>query len=375
MFCKRGEALNQQELSALDAYINRVYRVIVLIVPGFCMGAAVFITFVEWQHWYPPIDPVLLAAFDLSTIVYMAIGIYFSRTGFGEDDIILPDKLKAAKKAIAAILIIQWNAVTFIWPFTDFWAFSLIFIICTAFFFDYVMTAIVSVGICLSLAASWIVGSNMLMPPFDRFFTFGIVLRLVGISLSVISVNVMVYLGGKFLVEELEKFVNYDTLTHLLNRRSMDGYLREAYLKAKAGKSTFCLMMLDIDDFKKVNDTHGHDCGDAVLRYVADTVSRGVRKKDNVFRWGGEEILILFNSDENRALEIAERIRRDIAAAPISYRNNVHVSVTATIGLAAYKNGANIQTMMDEADANLYYGKRHGKNQVVQSKMLQESAA
>ena len=334
-------------------------------VPLFCVCASVTITFLEVIGWYTPINPFLLAAFDLSTLVYMGIGIYFARTGFGEDGILLPDKLTAAKRAIAVILIIQWNAITYIWPFNDLWAFTLLFIICTAFFFDFALVGVTTLGITISAAISWIIGSDILLPDVDRFFTVNMIFRLVGISLMILTINMITYMGGKFLVEELEKYVNFDTLTHLLNRRSMDNYLRAAYSKAKTGKSTFCLMMLDIDDFKKVNDTYGHDCGDAVLRYVADTVSRGVRKKDNVFRWGGEEILVLINADEGRAADIAERIRKDIAASPVSYRNNVHVSVTVTIGIAPYGGGKNIQTMMDEADANLYYGKRHGKNQVV----------
>ena len=68
-----------------------------------------------------------------------------------------------------------------------------------------------------------------------------------------------------------------------------------------------CLLLMDIDDFKKVNDTYGHDCGDEVLKYVAGTVSTGVRKNDSVFRWGDEEILVLLNTDEEKAVWKASR--------------------------------------------------------------------
>ena len=359
--------MKTHELSALDAYMNRVYKMIVLMIPGFCLCAAATITVLEAEGWYPPINPFLLAAFDLSTIAYMGIGIYFSRTGFGEDGILRHEKLVTAKRTMAVILVIQWNAITYIWPYTDLWSYCLLFSISMAFFFDYNLVGLTSLGIALSLAVSWLVGNDMLLPAMDRHFTMNVAFRLVGLTLMLLSVNLITYLGGKFLVEELEKYVNYDTLTHLLNRRSMDNYLRAAYRQAQTGKATFCLMMMDIDDFKKVNDTYGHDCGDAVLRYVADTVSRGVRKKDNVFRWGGEEILILLNADEKRAADIAELIRKDIANSHVSYRDNVHVRVTVTIGIAPYRNGSTIQTMMDEADKNLYYGKRHGKNRVVGS--------
>ena len=123
--------------------------------------------------------------------------------------------------------------------------------------------------------------------------------------------------------------------------------------------------MMDIDDFKKVNDTYGHDCGDEVLKYVAGIVSTGVRKNDNVFRWGGEEILVLINADEDRAVAVAERIRHNIEKNIVHYRDDVNVNVTVTIGVSSYKGNKSIQEMMDDADAKLYYGKRHGKNQVV----------
>ena len=145
----------------------------------------------------------------------------------------------------------------------------------------------------------------------------------------------------------------------------MDNYLQAAQQQAKTGRTTFCLLLMDIDNFKKVNDTFGHDCGDEVLKFVAGIISNGVRKNDNVFRWGGEEILVLLNSDEQKAIEVAEKIRREIEKSVVNYRGEVKVSVTVTIGLSTYAGGKSIQDMMDDADAKLYYGKRHGKNQVV----------
>lgn len=175
----------------------------------------------------------------------------------------------------------------------------------------------------------------------------------------------LTHLGSKYLIDELEKYANYDTLTHLLNRKSMDGYLRAAHQKARNGKNPFCLMMVDIDDFKKVNDTYGHDCGDEVLKYVAHTIMSGVMKNDYVFRWGGEEICILMKTDVEHAVAAAERIRKDIEHDTIRYRDEIEVSVTVTIGISEYKELSSLQDIMDSADAKLYWGKRHGKNQVV----------
>lgn len=357
--------MNQHEMTALDAYINRVYKIIVLIIPIFCLCAAGTITFMQAHGWYPPIDPILLVLFDLSTVVYLLIGIYFIRTGFGEDGIVLPQKLRAAKVTMATIVVIQWNAISYLWPFTDFWAYLLLFTIVEGFFFDSKLVAWSSLAIASSLVISWFLGSDMLLPERNELFMANLTFRIVGLTLMLLSINIITYFGGKFLVEELEKYVNYDTLTHLLTRRSMGNYLQAAHEHAETGKTTFCLMLMDIDDFKKVNDTYGHDCGDEVLRYVASVVSTGVRKNDHVFRWGGEEILVLLNADEAKAVAAAERIRHDIEKDAVNYRDEVNVHVTVTIGISSYHGGTSIQDMMDDADAKLYYGKRHGKNQVV----------
>ena len=357
--------MKKWEMSALDAYTNRVYRIIVLIIPIFCLCASTTITTLHFIGWYPDINETAMWLFDLSDIIYLSIGIYFIRTGFGEDGIVRPDKLKLAKYTMAVIVIIQWNAISYIWPFTDFWAYCLLFVIVEAFFFDVKLVAFSTAGISLSMFISWFIGNERLLPTGDEYFFANMTFRIVGLVLMLLSLNIITYFGGHFLVEELEKYVNYDTLTHLLNRRSMDNYLQAACKQAKTGLTTFCLLMMDIDDFKKVNDTYGHDCGDEVLKYVAHTISTGVKKNDNVFRWGGEEILVLLNTDFEKAVAAAERIRADIAHDAMNYRGTTKVSVTVTIGVSPYTAGATIQQMMDDADKKLYYGKHHGKNQVV----------
>lgn len=357
--------MGKWEMSALDAYTNRVYKIIVLIIPIFCLCASTTITTLHFIGWYPDINETAMWLFDLSDVIYLSIGIYFIKTGFREDGIVYPDKLHAAKYTMAVIVIIQWNAISYIWPFTDFWAYCLLFTIVEAFFFDVKLVAFSTVGISVSMFISWFLKGGLLLPTEDNYFFANMTFRMVGLVLMLLSINIITYFGGHFLVEELEKYVNYDTLTHLLNRRSMDNYLQAAHRQAKTGQATFCLMMMDIDDFKKVNDTYGHDCGDEVLRYVAHTISTGVKKNDYVFRWGGEEILVLLNTDFDKALAAAERIRADIARDPVDYRGTTKVPVTITIGVSPYTVGATIQQMMDDADAKLYYGKKHGKNQVV----------
>ncbi len=164
----------------------------------------------------------------------------------------------------------------------------------------------------------------------------------------------------------LGKIANYDPLTRLLNRRSMSTYLKEAVEYAENNQQNFCLVLADIDDFKKFNDTYGHDCGDEVLVTVANMISGSVREDDYVCRWGGEEILVLLRADLEISVQIAERICRDIASNVINYKNS-EVKVTLTMGASAYSPEKTIEAMIEEADQNLYRGKRNGKNQVVAS--------
>ena len=165
----------------------------------------------------------------------------------------------------------------------------------------------------------------------------------------------------------LGKIANYDPLTHLLNRRSMSGHMKDAYALAETEEQPFCLVLADIDNFKRFNDTYGHDCGDEVLIMVADTISGNVREDDYVCRWGGEEILALLRADLDTAGRIAGRICGDIASKVLQYKD-ADVNVTVTMGVSEYREGKTIRSMIEEADENLYKGKRNGKNQVVCSK-------
>ena len=164
--------------------------------------------------------------------------------------------------------------------------------------------------------------------------------------------------------QALEEIAKFDPLTHLLNRRSMDAYMHQVMRKAMETQEVFCLIMADIDNFKKFNDTYGHDCGDKVLISVADTISSCVRDVDYVCRWGGEEILMLVQADLEYAYKIAERICREVEEREIFYNGTI-VHVTVTMGVADYQEGISIRSIIEKADQNLYKGKTNGKNQVV----------
>lgn len=162
----------------------------------------------------------------------------------------------------------------------------------------------------------------------------------------------------------LEKLANFDPLTHLLNRRSMDIYLEESCYRAVKKQESFCLIMADIDDFKKINDTYGHAAGDKVLLEVSNIITGEVRDNDHVCRWGGEEILILLKSDIDSARGVAERICRNISDRDIDI-GEAMIRATMTLGIAQYRIGETIEDTVERADKCMYDGKILGKNRVV----------
>lgn len=161
----------------------------------------------------------------------------------------------------------------------------------------------------------------------------------------------------------LDQLANTDPLTGLYNRRSMNVFLEQA-LKSD---SSFAVVMCDIDDFKKINDTYGHDFGDIVLQEIAQITTENVNECGYVCRWGGEEILLLIsNSTKEKTRQIAEDIRSSVDSHRfLSESGKASVHCTLTLGVAEYEKGKTIEEVITRADYNLYCGKRNGKNMVV----------
>lgn len=164
--------------------------------------------------------------------------------------------------------------------------------------------------------------------------------------------------------EQLHEMAHKDPLTHLMNRRYMNQILQQKMEQLKSTGKRFSLILGDIDDFKKVNDTYGHDAGDYVLVTVSEIISSSVREGDAVCRWGGEEILILVHDPLNSAANAAERIRKNIAEHPFNYEGQ-DIKVTMTFGVCESIPGYRIEDLVQRADEHLYTGKKSGKNIVV----------
>lgn len=164
----------------------------------------------------------------------------------------------------------------------------------------------------------------------------------------------------------LERMATHDQLTGLYNRHHFINTFEQEMSRCRRYNNELALMMLDIDYFKKVNDSCGHNFGDYVLQQFAGRLLSTVRKTDSVFRFGGEEFVILLpETDPNCCYSVAEKIRKACAKEPFSADSNLK-TVTVSIGIAAY-HGQPLQKNSDLitfADKALYQAKENGRNQV-----------
>ncbi len=173
-----------------------------------------------------------------------------------------------------------------------------------------------------------------------------------------------------FLRTRLEESVEHavtDSLTGLHNRRYMEIHLRRLLEEAASGERPLSLLVADIDHFKAINDTHGHDVGDRVLHEFAKRLRRNTRGIDFACRLGGEEFVIIMpDTNIQSARVVAERLRTCIASQPFQIGPSLQVSVTASVGLAMLEGGQDTpEQLFKRADKALYAAKREGRNRVV----------
>ena len=163
---------------------------------------------------------------------------------------------------------------------------------------------------------------------------------------------------------ELAQQARYDNLTGLMNRRYLTEYMHEVH--ETENMENYWLAILDIDDFKMVNDQHGHLCGDFVLRSVAEIIN-DCCEDCMVCRWGGEEFMIV-GTDHNHGVgmdALLENIRSTVAAKEFIYNDSINLHLTVTMGAARYRSSDSMDMWVNLADTRLYNGKQTGKNKVV----------
>ena len=162
--------------------------------------------------------------------------------------------------------------------------------------------------------------------------------------------------------ESALRLSRFDALTGLFTRGAFFGAVEREIKRVERSGRGFCLVMLDLDDLKPVNDTFGHLAGDSVIRQIAEIIRRSVRVFDVCTRFGGEEFAIVMpGSAADDAVRVAERIRQRIEMCrPVEI---VPMHTTASIGIAISSGDLNVPDLISEADRALYLAKRDGKNQ------------
>ncbi len=167
----------------------------------------------------------------------------------------------------------------------------------------------------------------------------------------------------KSALHELKRLSITDSLTGLFNRRYINSKLEEEIVQARLHKAPLSLAILDIDNFKQINDQFGHNHGDYVLQEVSDLLRSQLPKEEYLARWGGEEFLIIF---PNLTASVAAKLCDDLRQKIIHHECDTPIDITVSFGVAEYQPGCEHNTFIARADSALYLAKDAGRNRVIQ---------
>lgn len=165
-------------------------------------------------------------------------------------------------------------------------------------------------------------------------------------------------------LKKMDSIANEDPLTGALNRRGFDNAFEREISRASRRKEPFCIALLDIDNFKQLNDTHGHQVGDLALIYLTESIKETTRPEDIVSRFGGEEFVILLPDTEiETGLIITKRILRNLTKKLFLHENK-RILITFSAGVAQSNPGELQESIIERADNAMYKAKINGKNQI-----------
>ncbi|HVZ32331.1 MAG TPA: GGDEF domain-containing protein, partial [Polyangiaceae bacterium] len=187
----------------------------------------------------------------------------------------------------------------------------------------------------------------------------------VRITLQVLAGHVAVSLANARMLKRLEELATTDGLTGLLNKRAVTEMARQKLRSAQRFRKPLAVLICDLDHFKAVNDTHGHDVGDRVIQGFADVLRRAKRETDAVGRFGGEEfVLICEQTDQEGAELLSQRIRAELGKARFVSDSGAF-EVTCSVGIATFPEaGSDWESLFKATDEALYVSKRNGRNRV-----------
>ena len=212
---------------------------------------------------------------------------------------------------------------------------------------------------------------TIIFSEFSKIFSFQMLPW--GLAFAVISAISGLFFGRNrqmtYALKESEqrfrKLSITDDLTGIYNSRYFLNRLQDEIERANRYGHPLSLLILDLDNFKKYNDTHGHVVGDEVLAKTGEILLKSLRKTDSAYRYGGEEFaVILPETGGNQAVHFAERIRKGFEKHAFLIRQDGSLSVTASIGVAQYKQREEISAFIKRADENMYTAKKQGKNRI-----------
>jgi len=180
------------------------------------------------------------------------------------------------------------------------------------------------------------------------------------------AIGTLAYLLNSLFDKAAEIESGRDTVTQLLSRKFVATVLKREIAHATQSHEPFCILIVDVDHFKLINDEYGHSSGDIALRQIAQTLQARSRSSDFVFRYGGEEFLILLvNVDAEQALVVAEQLRQQIAENSVHLRDETRIKVTASFGVAQFDGHPDYEHLIERADKALYLAKNQGRNRCV----------
>lgn len=178
------------------------------------------------------------------------------------------------------------------------------------------------------------------------------------------------YETALYLSDQFERQAKHDHLTQLLNRRGAQQCLEREYARLQRSQRPFSVAIADIDRFKHINDTLGHEQGDEVLKQISKTFTARLRGQDILARWGGEEFMFIFpETDEASAVKALEQIRQNLSDSPLTI-NDVEMSVSSSFGVCEVNADNTVSYAIKQADKALYNAKDTGRNRVCASSSL-----
>ena len=267
------ENSNKKNLTALDVYINRSYAITLISITLTCLLPGISYTANKLQGFYSSVSLLAFLIFDLTDIIYLAIAIFFVKTGY-EDGIVKPSKLKHSKIFLVIIMLIQFNFILYIAPSREFWAYAFLFTLVTGMLLDTRMVLATIIEIGGSLIVSWIVNGEELLPVKDEMFMSNMMGRIFCLILTMAFIYLNVYMVSRFLVvakkDEMEK--NNERVQNVLNKVT--------HIAGQLGKASD--LLVETSQSESTSTEQLQAISENLIESSADMLEKSERSKKNL---------------------------------------------------------------------------------------------